>query len=200
MRTPPPTTSLAGDPWDSSPPSAAPAAGGWGIPRSRLVYSVGRVRNPLAASWRRRWCRRLGGNRRASPPAAAFCGAPAWRVRFLVAGDLRILRLSSGSSSSLPAGGEVDLLVVELRGRTRRLEFKAGRGSRLLPALGTTTTAARWWCWSGRVLAGLVHRLKLRRGAADGLCGDLQGRRYPWAVVRRWSVVLVFFAGDVAGA
>ena len=36
--------------------------------------------------------------------------------------------------------------------------------------------------------------------AADGLCGDLQGRRCPRAVARWWSSVFVFYAGDVAGA
>ena len=200
MRTPSPTTSLAGDSWDSSPPSAAPAAGGWGIPRSRPVHSVGCGRNPAGgvvevamvsvARWGSARFPFCGGAPRSSDVARAAFGGRG-------SPDLAV---SSGSSSSLPAGGEVDLQAVELRWRTRRLELRARRASRLPPALGMKTVAARWWCWSGRVLAVLVHRHKLRRCAADGLCGDLQGRRCPRAVVRRRSAVFVFFAGDVAGA
>ena len=43
-----------------------------------------------------------------------------------------------------------------------------------------------------------VHRLKLRRGAADGLCGVFQGRRRPRAVARRWLAVFVVDAGEAA--
>ena len=80
----------------------------------------------------------------------------------LVARDLWICWLSSGSSSSLPAGGEVGFHVVELRGRSRRLELRAGRASLLLPALKTKTDAARRWSWRWRVLAVHVHRKKFR--------------------------------------
>jgi hypothetical protein len=42
----PRSTSPAGDPGDPPPPSAAPAAGGWGCPRSRRVHRVGSSRVP----------------------------------------------------------------------------------------------------------------------------------------------------------
>ena len=44
----------------------------------------------------------------------------------------------------------------------------------------------------------VVHRQKLRRGAADGLCGVFQGRRCPRAVARRWLAIFVLDAGEAA--
>ena len=117
-----------------------------------------------------------------SPSAAALLGAPAWRARLLLAGDLRICWLPSGSSSSLPAGGEVGLHAVELRGRIWRLELRAGRASLLLPALGMKTDAARRWCWRGRVLAVHVHRLKFRclRRTGSAAIYKVGGALRPW--------------------
>ena len=43
MKVPVFLTLLAGDPWIPPPPTAAPAAGGWGIHGSGLVHSVGVV-------------------------------------------------------------------------------------------------------------------------------------------------------------
>lgn len=49
MNVPSRSTSPAGDPGVSPPPSAAPAAGGWGSPGSRRVHSVGSVWDPAGS-------------------------------------------------------------------------------------------------------------------------------------------------------
>ena len=181
------SAALVAEPRDSPPPSAAPAAGGWGSPVPACIY--GRV------GWRSRR-RRLGGGGAGGGGfgvGAAFPGGGA----------------PGGSSSSRSTcGGSRPGVVLESFGlpsnpcwrRIWRLESRAGR-ARWLPSASTVkTAAARWWSWRERALAVLVHRVRFRRCAADGSCGGLQQERCSWGMVRRRSAAFALDAGGDAEA
>ena len=82
--------------------------------------------------------------------------------------------------------------------RIWRLERGAGQARRSLSASTSKTAAARWRSQGGRALAVLVNRHKLRRCAADGLCGGLQQERCSRGAVRRGTAAFVVDAGGDA--
>ena len=179
------SAALAAEPRDSPPPSAAPAAGGWGSPVPACIY--GRV------GWRSRR-RRLGGGGAGGGwfgVGAAFSGGGA----------------PGGSSSSRSTcGGSRPGVVLESFGlpsdpcwrRIWRLELRAGQARWILSASTSKTAAAKWRRWSGRALDVLVHRHKFRRCAADGSCGLLDQERCSRGVVRRGTAVIDNDAGGEA--
>jgi hypothetical protein len=175
----------AAEPRDSPPPSAAPAAGGWGSPVPACIY--GRV------GWRSRR-RRLGGGGAGGGwfgVGAAFSGGGA---------------PGGSSSSGSTCGGSRPGVVLESFGfppdscwrRIWRPDLRAGHPRWLLSASTAKTASARWSRWSGRALAVLVHRHKFRRCAADGPCGGLQQERCSRGAVRRGTAAFVVDAGGDA--
>ena len=151
--------------------------------------------SPACTYGRVGWCSR----RRRSGEGGAAGG---WfGVEGLFSGGA-VLRSSASSSStcwSWESGVALELLVSPPDLGWRRIwrpEPRTGRGRRLRPASSTMVAAARRWCRRGRVLAVPVHRLRLRRGAADKFCGLLQQGRRPQAAVRRRMATLVVDAGE----
>ena len=176
---------LAAEPRDSPPPSAAPAAGGWGSPAPACKY--GRV--GWGSRRRRRGGDGAGGGRFGVGEAFSGGAAP------------------GGSPSSSPTcGGSRPGVVLESFGfssdpcwrRIWRLELRAGRARRFFSASTSKAAAARWRSWREGALAVPVYRHKLRRCAADELCGDLHQERCSRGEVRRRTAAFVFDAGGAA--
>ena len=145
------STFAAGEAWVPPPPSAAPAAGGWGKPVSRRVHRVAFV-----------WC-----------PAGGASEAAALLVRFLSTarfpsggGAPWSLTVSRASSWSPEIGGfprlrsRPDLGAVDL----------VADGSSSASSLGGGIDGGcgkEEWLGPGGA-APVVHRQQLRRGAAEG--------------------------------
>ena len=181
----------AADPAVSSPPPAAPAAGGRGNAGSRYVHSVGLA--GLVAG-----------------------GALEAGVRLVVAvlgavplpfagGVLRSLVVEPPSpSSSQPLGAAVRVFPDPRLDPRRRIWWLGSRADpwarqvlHLLPATATMAAEAWWFGGARGALARVVHRQQLRRGAADGHGGVLHRAKSSLAAARRRLVILV--SGDGGG-
>ena len=195
-------------------PAAAPAAGGWGIPGSRHVYSVGFegvpaggaveavVRSavvlvaallPFAA----------GALRSSAAARSSF-----WRSRiFGFLGWSRPLHRDDGAMASSWCVG---VSVPRLRRRRAGASSSGGvelgwwcvgggsgvcEGSLLA---SPSWVAVGWWCcWREGVLAELVHRSRFRHRVADGSCGFFHAWQCSRVKVRWWFGY--FVSGDGSG-
>jgi hypothetical protein len=91
---PPDSPAICGIP---HPPAAAPAAGGWGIPRSRLVYSVGFGGSPAVGVWE---------------VVALLSGWCVWSARFPSGGG--VLRSVAVAREAFLSSGPLDLSLGTL--------------------------------------------------------------------------------------
>ena len=190
-------------------PAADPAAGGWGIPGSCHVHSVGLegvpaggaveevawsavvlgAALPLSAacavgrspsSWRSRIFGFLG---RSRPLLRVDEAAPlTWSSGTLV---LRLCRRHAGAFSS----GGVELGWWCVGGRSGVCEES------LLASPGLVADG-RWCCRLWRALAVCVHRARFRHRVADGFCGLFHVRRCSRIKVRRWFGFIVSGVGS----
>ena len=166
-------------------PSAGRSGGGReGDPRFRPVHKVEVGGGPA------------GGALEVEELAAGVLGS----ARAISGGG--VLRGSTAARSfcgSSRTGAVLELVKVQpdpCRRRIRRLELRPGRRRRLRPASVSRMAVGRWCCRRGRALAVPVHRHKLRRGAADKLCGLFQQGRRSQAAVRRWTAIFGVDAGE----
>ena len=176
------SAALAAEPRDSPPPSAAPAAGGWGSPAPACKY--GRV------GWGTR-CRRRG---------EGGAGGGGFGVGEAFSGGAA----PGGSPSSSPTcGGSTPGVVLEFFEIPSDLgrrwiccwDLRAELDRHLLSASSSTAAVARWRSWTVGAFAVSVHRLMLRRCAADDTRGVLLHDRCSRGVVRRRTAACDFAAG-----